>query len=62
MSPHSSIDGILEQTRSILLVDWPSRAGPDTLTRAGFAVTVHGGPGPCDYSNYTVVEGNIVAP
>lgn len=43
---------ILKNARTILLVDWPSKDVPETLTRAGFRVFVHGGPGPEDYSVY----------
>jgi hypothetical protein len=39
-------EGILSGTRSVLIVDWPSREVPDTLTDAGYDVTIKGGPGP----------------
>jgi hypothetical protein len=39
-------DEILSGTRSVLIVDWPSRDVPDTLTEAGYEVTIKGGPGP----------------
>lgn len=37
---------ILSATRSVLIVDWPSRDVPDTLSDAGYEVTTKGGPGP----------------
>jgi hypothetical protein len=43
---------VLRSTRSILLVDFPGREVSDTLTRAGFAVMAHGGPGPQDYFQF----------
>jgi predicted CoA-binding protein len=51
----------LEATRSILIIDWPSRDVPDSLARAGYAVTVKGGPGPEDYSAYKLRDGEVVA-
>jgi predicted CoA-binding protein len=41
---------ILEEANSVLVVDWPSGDVPDTLVRAGFHVTVKGGPEPDSYS------------
>ena len=35
---------LLTQTRTVLLVDWPSRDVPDTLRQAGYDVVVKGGP------------------
>jgi predicted CoA-binding protein len=49
----------LEGTRTVLVVDWPSRDVPDTLVRSGFKVVVHGGPGPTDYSEYELHKGAI---
>jgi hypothetical protein len=43
---------ILKHARTILLIDWLSKDLPETLTRAGFRVFVHAGPGPDDYSVY----------
>jgi predicted CoA-binding protein len=48
------IEQILQSAGSILVVDWPSRAVPDGLARAGYDVIVHGGPGPLDYGRYRV--------
>jgi hypothetical protein len=35
---------ILRETGSVLVVDWPSKDVPETLTRAGYTVLVKGGP------------------
>ena len=52
---------ILSSAKTILLVDWPSKDVPETLTRAGFRVFVHGGPAPEDYSAYEVDNGEVVS-
>jgi hypothetical protein len=52
--------GILARSRSILLIDWPSRDVPATLAAAGFAVTVKGGPGPTDYTAWELTNGKVV--
>jgi len=52
---------VLKVTRTVLVVDWPSRDVPETLARAGFAVTVRGGPGPEDYSAYECDDSGVVA-
>jgi predicted CoA-binding protein len=51
---------ILKAASSALVVDWPSRDVPDTLTRAGYAVFVKGGPEPDNYSAYEVSDGEVV--
>lgn len=51
---------VLQSAHTVLVVDWPSRDVPDTLARAGFEVTVHGGPGPEDYSVYEYADGEVV--
>ncbi len=51
----------LRATSSVLIIDWPSRDVPDSLARAGYIVTVKGGPGPDDYSAYELREGEVVA-
>ena len=51
---------ILAQTRSVLVIDWPSRDVPATLAAAGFVVTVKGGPGPTDYTVWEVTNGEVV--
>jgi CoA binding domain len=52
---------ILCETGSILLVDWPSKDVPETLTRAGYMVLVQGGPQPDNYSVYEVRDGEVVS-
>jgi hypothetical protein len=43
---------LLRATRSVLVIDWPSRDVPVALARAGLEVIVRGGPGPGDYNAY----------
>jgi hypothetical protein len=42
----------LRSSRTILLIDFPSRDVPDALVRAGLSVTAKGGPGPQDFFSY----------
>jgi predicted CoA-binding protein len=51
---------MLRAARSILVVDWPSRDVPDTLTRAGYTVVVKSGPEPDNYSAYEMQDAEIV--
>ena len=52
---------ILAQTRSVLVIDWPSRDVPAALAGvAGLEVTVKGGPGPTDYTVWEVSDGEVV--
>jgi sugar phosphate isomerase/epimerase len=51
---------VLAAAGSFLLIDWPTRDVPDTLAVAGYEVSVHGGPGPEDWSAYEVVDGEVV--
>ena len=51
---------ILAQTRSVLVIDWPSRDVPAALAAAGFEVTVKGGPGPTDYTVWEITGGEVV--
>jgi hypothetical protein len=44
---------VLQDTSSILLIDYPGRVVPDTLARSGFEVTAHEGPGPEEYFRYS---------
>ena len=46
---------ILQDVGTILLVDWPARVVPDTLTRAGFSVFDHGGPEPDNYNAFELL-------
>lgn len=52
---------LLEDVRSVLVIDWPSRDVPDSLVRAGFAVMVKGGPGPEDHNAFELVNGEVVS-
>ena len=52
---------IPRETGSILVVDWPSKDVPETLTRAGYTVLVKGGPEPDDYSAYEVQGSQVVS-
>jgi len=52
---------ILRETGSILVVDWPSKDVPETLTRAGYTVLVRGGPEPDNYWAYEVRDGEVVS-
>jgi predicted CoA-binding protein len=45
---------------TVLVIDWPTKDVPESLTLAGFHVVVHGGPGPEDYSVYELNNGEIV--
>jgi predicted CoA-binding protein len=61
MLPDSKqIESTLREAKSILLVDWPSRALPRGLARAGYEVTAHVGPGPLEYSRYEAQGAEIV--
>jgi predicted CoA-binding protein len=51
---------ILSASKSVLVIDWPSRDVPDTLTSAGFAVMVRGGPGETDYSTHETNNDGVV--
>jgi len=52
---------ILRETGSVLVVDWPSKDVPETLTRAGYTVLVKGGPEPDNYWAYEVRDGEVVS-
>jgi len=51
----------LAETRSVLLIDWPSRDVPASLAFAGLTVFVKGGPGPADYASWTLDSGTPVS-
>jgi predicted CoA-binding protein len=57
----SIAEQILQRISSILLIDWPSRDVPDTLTRAGYTVAVKGGSEQDDYSVSEVIDDQVVA-
>jgi predicted CoA-binding protein len=52
---------ILKAARTIIVVDWPSRDVPETLSRAGYTTIVKGGPEPDNYSVYELRGGEVVA-
>jgi predicted CoA-binding protein len=49
-----------KMVETVLIIDWPSKDVPESLTMAGFDVVVRGGPGPEDYSAYALNNGEIV--
>jgi predicted CoA-binding protein len=53
----TDIAALLRGTKSVLLVDWPSRDVPDTLARGGFTVVSNDGP---DQYNVYEVAGDEV--
>lgn len=53
MDPADSAQ-LLAATKTILLVDWPSRDVPDSLARHGFTVISDDGPRAADYNAYEV--------
>lgn len=54
-------ESILSSAHDIVLHNWPSRDVPDTLVKAGFAVTVYGGPEPEDISVSELHNGEVVS-
>jgi predicted CoA-binding protein len=56
----TEVETILRATASILVVDWLTKALPETLARAGYKVVVKSGPRPDDYVEYaTQGDGSI---
>ena len=49
-----------KMVENVLVIDWPTKDVPESLTVAGFHVVVRGGPGPEDYSVYALNNGEIV--
>jgi predicted CoA-binding protein len=52
---------ILADTRSVLVIDWPSRDVPASLALAGYTVLVKGDPGPGDYNAWQIESGEPVS-
>ena len=52
---------VLAETRSVLVIDWPSRDVPEALAFAGYVVFVKGGPGPADYAAWELDRGEPVS-
>lgn len=48
---------LLRSTKTVLLVDWPSRDVPDTLARGGFTVVANDGPD--EYHAYEVIGDTV---
>jgi len=48
---------LLAGTKTVLLIDWPSRDVPDTLARSGFTVVSNDGPD--EYNAYEVEGGEV---
>jgi predicted CoA-binding protein len=48
----ADIGALLSATKTVLLIDWPSREVPDTLARGGFAVISDDGPRLGPYNAY----------
>jgi predicted CoA-binding protein len=48
---------LLAGTKTVLLIDWPSRDVPDTLARSGF--TVISNDGPDEYNAYEIEGGEV---
>jgi predicted CoA-binding protein len=51
---------ILRTSKHVLVVDWPTEDVPNSLARAGFVTTVHGGPKPDDYYSYELRGDEVV--
>jgi predicted CoA-binding protein len=52
---------VLAETRSVLVIDWPSRDVPASLAFAGYTVFVKAGPGPADYAAWALDGGEPVS-
>jgi hypothetical protein len=54
------MNGVLANTSSILLIDYPGSQVPEAVARAGFTTTAHEGPGPDEYYAYVLgTDGEI---
>jgi predicted CoA-binding protein len=53
-------DDILRDARHVVVMDYPSRDVPDALTRAGFSVTIYGGPTEADVVVSELSDGSVV--
>ena len=52
---------VLSGVSSVLLIDYPGRAVPESVARAGFTTYAHEGPGEEEYCAYTVSrDGEVV--
>ena len=50
----------LRAAHHVVVQDYPDRGVPDSLTCAGFTVTIYGGPDPADVVVCELVDGSIV--
>ncbi|HYI52914.1 MAG TPA: hypothetical protein VEX57_03040 [Microlunatus sp.] len=50
----------LRAAHHVVVQDYPDRDVPDSLTRAGFAVTIYGGPNTADVVVSELVDGAVV--
>jgi predicted CoA-binding protein len=53
----TDVAALLRATKTVLLVDWPSRDVPDTLARSGFTVVSNDGPD--KYNAYEMDGGEV---
>ena len=53
----TDIAKLLADTKTVLLIDWPSRDVPDTLARSGFMVVSNDGPD--EYNAYEIEGGEV---
>src|SRR5215472_16342832 len=52
---------VIAETKSALVIDWPSRDVPASLVFADYTVFVKGGPGPADYAAWELDSGEPVS-
>lgn len=50
---------LLATATSFLLIDWPDRDVPDTLTRHGYRVVAADGPRDDEYNAYELADGEV---
>src|SRR5215207_4399735 len=53
----TDVSRVLAETKTVVLVDWPSREVPDTLARRGFTVIANEGPE--TYTAYEAHAGHV---
>lgn len=53
----TDVANLLAGTKTVLLIDWPSRDVPDTLARSGYTVVSNDGPD--EYNAYEVEGGEV---
>lgn len=50
----TDVSKLLDEARTVLLIDWPDRDVPDSLARSGYSVVSHDGPGPDEFNAYEI--------